>query len=339
MINDQLRRTIAPGSQAQELCYESCSSTSSAPDDDVAAAFGGRGGSGRWSPFTAGSTAAMPSSPFLASPDGNSSSCGGSAVALTPELRPAEAPVALEDWSPTSGDILAPSATVEAAAAQAAETAVLISPPAVGQARQPASSALTARQLLLAMDADGAAPAASEDAALAGAALAMAAEALPFGSTAIPLCPVGDEPRMRAQLSRCRAQLQAAQVQLQLATSQLGATSERLECCEREHATLTHKVAELETVQRALGVTEGSTEEADGHGVLGGAVAGARAARVIPSLDALRGAVGRLADERIEALETALSTKDAQLHELQALAWGAYADDSAVAAEVQRLHI
>ena len=60
---------------------------------------------------------------------------------------------------------------------------------------------------------------------------------------------------------------------------------------------------------------------------------------VIPSLDALRGAVGRLADERIEALETALSTKDAQLHELQALAWGAYADDSAVAAEVQRLHI
>jgi hypothetical protein len=49
--------------------------------------------------------------------------------------------------------------------------------------------------------------------------------------------------------------------------------------------------------------------------------------------------VGRLADERIEALETALSTKDAQLHELQALAWGAYADDSAVAAEVQRLHI
>jgi len=98
-------------------------------------------------------------------------------------------------------------------------------------------------------------------------------------------------------------------------------------------------VAELETVQRALGVTEGSTEEADGHGVLGGAVVGARAARVIPSLDALRGAVGRLADERIEALETALSTKDAQLHELQALAWGAYADDSAVAAEVQRLHI
>jgi hypothetical protein len=44
------------------------------------------------------------------------------------------------------------------------------------------------------------------------------------------------------------------------------------------------KVAELETVQRALGVTEGSTEEADGHGVLGGALAVVRAALVIPPL-------------------------------------------------------
>ena len=98
------------------------------------------------------------------------------------------------------------------------------------------------------------------------------------------------------------------------------------------------KVAELETVQRAFGVTEGFIEEADGHGVLGGAFAGARAARVIPSLDALRGAVGRLADERIEALETALSTKDEQLHELKALAVSSYANDSAIKAEVQRLH-
>jgi hypothetical protein len=92
------------------------------------------------------------------------------------------------------------------------------------------------------------------------------------------------------------------------------------------------KVAELETVQRAFGVTEGFIEEADGHGVLGGAFAGARAARVIPSLDALRGAVGRLADERIEALETALSTKDEQLHELKALAVSSYANDSAIKA-------
>jgi hypothetical protein len=98
------------------------------------------------------------------------------------------------------------------------------------------------------------------------------------------------------------------------------------------------KVAELETVQRAFGVTEGFIEEADGHGVLGGAFAGARAARVIPSLDALRGAVGRLADERIEALETALSTKDEKLHELKALAVSSYANDSAIMAEVQRLH-
>ena len=48
-------------------------------------------------------------------------------------------------------------------------------------------------------------------------------------SVTIPLCPVGDEARLRAQLSRSRAQLHAAQLELKRTAGELSTTQQRLE--------------------------------------------------------------------------------------------------------------
>ena len=116
---------------------------------------------------------------------------------------------------------------------------------------------------------------------------------------------------MRAQLSRARAQLHAAQLQLQRHTGALATTRQQL--------------AESEATQRTLQLRLEDLQAVGGGGGGGDGGGGGRSALV------------ELAERRLAELEAELKRKDQQLQQLQASSWGAWAEDMAVQAELERL--
>lgn len=259
-------------------------------------------------------------------------------VALTPELRARPSPEGLE-WGPALEDdatsaaalqpprlahtVVAPSAAgaVEAAAdagagssssqaqpqAQAGATTDVVglaacAPLAIGQ---PASASVEADPT----------PAAAAETPEVGARPSSGALATAgVQSAVIPLCPVGDEPRLRNQLSRCRTQLHTAQLQLHRASGELSAATKRLGEGERQRRQLQARVEDQNAQLEALGAVDSG----------GG-------------LDKLRGELHSLAEARLSEMKAALERKDEQLRQLQATTWGAWASDVAVGAELKRL--
>jgi chromosome segregation ATPase len=136
-------------------------------------------------------------------------------------------------------------------------------------------------------------------------------EALSAASGVITLCPVGDEPRLRAQLSKSRAQLHAAQLSMQ------------------------RSAGELSTLRASL-VQEGTARTQLQRQVEDCAAAGGEV--ISPhAIEAVRGALVQLAEGRIHELESALQKKDEQLIQLQGSTWGAWAQDQGINAELGRL--
>ena len=114
-------------------------------------------------------------------------------------------------------------------------------------------------------------------------------------SSAIALCPVGDEPRLRAQLSRCRAQLHAAQLQLQRSSAELTAKTRRLDESEKQRLTQ-QRISEDRLAVNQLNAAHGTC-----------------------NLDEVRGALCQLADARLSQLEAAIESKDEQLRQVRRL--------------------
>ena len=130
------------------------------------------------------------------------------------------------------------------------------------------------------------------------------------GGGVIGLCPVGDEPRLREQLSRARAQLHAARLENSRFGGELRTAQHRLREVEAEARDREARVAALEAELQA---------------------AGGDPSRQVTSR------LVELAEARLDEMAEALTQKEAELARVQAASWGAWAQDAAVHAELGRL--
>ncbi|KAL1495552.1 hypothetical protein AB1Y20_016915 [Prymnesium parvum] len=139
-------------------------------------------------------------------------------------------------------------------------------------------------------------------------------------SVTIPICPVGDEPRLRAQLSRCRAQLHAAQLEVKRTAGELSTTQ--------------HQLAQQDQKVKSPAFV---SQERDANYMR------RRMERLEVRLDSthtpeeVHGKLNQLAEARLNELEEELQKKNQQVHQLQSATWGAWAQDMAVDAEIKRL--
>eukprot|EP00962_Isochrysis_galbana_P038982 scaffold13932_cov65-Isochrysis_galbana.AAC.1 len=163
----------------------------------------------------------------------------------------------------------------------------------------------------------------------------------------ISLCPAGDEPRLRSQLSWLRSQLHAAQLERARSAGELNMAQHRL----RESEAMGRaQAAEVAALQARLSGCEGGCEGHGGGcagGYAGGGACGSCAGvggescmlhgRVSHPTHTTPSPLMSLAESRLTELEAALASKDIELARVQASSWGGWAQDAAVHAELRRL--
>jgi hypothetical protein len=164
----------------------------------------------------------------------------------------------------------------------------------------------------------------------------------------IGLCPAGDEPRLRSQLSWLRSQLHAAQLERSRAAGELSMAQHRLRESEAWARKQAAEVAELQARMwegGGVGLGEGGGGGEGGSCV--GAGGGNGSCALISGRDARRSAplshpapsslMMSLAETRLTELEALLASKDSELARVQSSSWGGWAQDAAVHAELRRL--